>query len=421
MKTTAAVFVLMLNVSVFLYPQIGVIPDDWETNHPWDTETYKYGIGVSGPKNNEGEAITEAENLATVSLAGKIWMLVVSRYSGTIYQDGPQIREESTVSSYIVSRLVLKNTSRIFTTKKTGDKFIAHSLAYINRVDADQAVLWAMNELASLYAYNFFSTKIPGLKTFDITKTPEGFGDYHTWVLANCGILSIHGSNRAYHLSQLETFVKIIFPDCITFASNYNGEPARFIYNSDRLDVISQVLQRHGINVLRQHPMLTVSGSVKLGELAKKNPSAVYVSGVEKIPGIFAGELVRQLQNAGKKNVTFFPLPPGLNGFSETAALEFIRNKSDLPSRYVLIYTTETFIEPENKAFNISPYLFAQARVVVYDTVFGEILFSDTIKNCLPVTDERALMKTSDLLLRRLPNTAFVEAVSNSMRVRNGF
>ena len=437
----AAKIIFMLFVSASLYSQT-FIPDDWDSNQPQDTEKHIFSRGISAPKDNEREAIIEAENMAAVQLAQRIWMLIDSRYINYIKQDGLEIRENAIERNYIFSKLVLPNVNRAYKTKKKDDKFIVYCLAYVSRNDAAKAELAAENELYSLYAYNYFAKKIPGLKPFNIVESLDGIDDYHSWVVSNCGILAARGTNQTDYLNQFETFVRIIFPDCISFSARYNGEPARFIYGAEKLDIISRILQRHGISFSREHPRLTVTDSQKLGDLIRMDPSMVYVTGIERVHhnyntkgvderGLLGRELIRQIQNVSRKNAAFYTLPARLDGIFENEIVNLLLERSDLPCRYVIVYFVETFIERGRPEFVVPVYLFAEGKVLVYDQILGSILLSENIKNGIPIVGrvfdgdpsivrpELFLSLSYELLTRRLFNAALIEALSNSMEAGN--
>jgi hypothetical protein len=418
MRKTTTITILMLFMIPSLYSQQIRIPDDWDINLPSDTMTHIFSRGVSDPKDTERAATIEAENMAIISLAQKIYMLVDSRYIGVTRKDGSEIHEFALEVNDIVTRIYLSGVTRKIKIKKEGGKYIAYCLAYIHRSEAEKALIQAENELTALNVYRYFMNKIPGkLKPFNVTENPEG---YHSWLINNIQIISIHGDNQAFFLNQLETFIRIILPDVVTYAAKYNREPVKFIYAPDGLERIAGALRRHGIHFLREYPRLIVYASPRLGDLIKMNPSMVYVAGFEAhrdSQNIFARELIHQIQNANKKSAVFLSLPPELN-IGGGKILEYIMNRN--PScRYLIVYTLQTVIEPELRAFNIPPHLFATSQVLVYDLIFGDIIFAENLKNGIPINNEYDLTNTSHLLIRRLLTPSVVESISNAMEAGN--
>ena len=427
MKTPAIVLMVFISTSVFSQT---LIPDDWDLNQPQDNAEYIYSMDRSAPKDTERDAVAEAEKTVMVQLAQRIWTLVDSRYISYIQQDGSEIRENAIERNYISTRLVLQNVSRAYKIKMADGKYIAYCLVYISRNDAARAAISAENELSSLYAYNYFSKRVPGLKPFNIMESLDGFNDYHSWVIENCGILAVSGNNQTYSLGQFETFVRILFPDCISFSARYNGDPARFIYGAEKLDIISRILQRHGISFSWEHPRLTVNDSRKLGDLIRMDPSMVYVTGIETIHhnyniksfderGLLGRELIRRIQNVSRKNAALYTLPARLNGIFENDIVNFLQERSGLPCRYVIVYFVETFVERGKPEFGAPAYLFAEGKVLVYDQILGSILLSETIKNGIPISGGNDLIMGYELLTRRLFNAALIEALSNSMEAGN--
>jgi len=417
--------ILMILISAPVYSQAR-IPNDWDTNMPQDTEQFIFSLGVD-EQDTERDARLKAEEMATVGLSQKIYTVVDSIFLSIIEKNELGIRERAVEQNYIYTRLVLSNIGKAYKTKQTSGKYKVYCLAYMTSNDVAKAKISAENELACLYAYNFFTQKVPGIKPRTIADSFDGF-DYHAWVTANCGIISINGAD---HLNQLDALVRQLVPGVISFSGIYNGKSAKFIYGAEKLDIISRVLQRHGISFLYSHPTLTVNGSQKLGDLTRMDPALVYVAGMEKVHysydaqkiderGILARELIR-IQNANGKNAALFALPARISGSFETEIIKFIQGRSDLPCRYVIFYFAETIVERERTEFRMPPCLFINCRIFVYDQITGGIVLNETIKNGIPISGASDLLRSYELLTSRLLNTAFVEALSNSMEVKNAY
>jgi hypothetical protein len=416
MKTTM-IIILMAFMASSLYSQR--IPDNWDINLPSDTSTTVFARGVSDPKDTERGAILQAEDTAIISLAQKIYLKVDSSHIGVIKKEGSEINEFSLQINDITTKIYLSGVSRQLKIKRDGNKYIAFSLVYIDREEAERARMRAENELTSYHAYHFFKNKIPGLKPFDVTENPEG--GYHAWVISNTGILSVRG-NDALELGRLEQLVKNIFPRAVLYAGYYDRVPVRIIYAPSGLDRLTDVLKFLDIGFISERQQLIVydiRGSEKLMLL---NPLILYLTGIENIhdrrigdQGIFARELTYLMQN-NKKSVVFFPLPSGSYSSGKEILDYIIKSKS--PScRYVIIYFLETFIEPEIRAFRIPPHLFASSQILVYDLINEEIIFSENQKNGIPVNGD--LAGSYELLMRRLLNPSIIEKIFSSMEARN--
>jgi hypothetical protein len=427
-KTITIIIFTLLAISVYSQQQMS-IPNDWDVNPPSDTITQIFAFQISDPKDTERAAINEAESVAIISLAQKIYTLVDSRHIGIIIKDsGSEIQEYAFEKNDISTRIFLRNVNKRIKVKKDGNKFIAYCLAYINRAEAERALIQAENELTALNVYHYFMNNLPGrFKPFNITENPEG--GYHSWLISSgIGIISIHGDNQVFLLNQLETFIRILFPDVIIFIAQYTGEPAMFIYAPGRLERLAGILRQHGIHFLWEHPRLIVNASPILGDLIKMNSSVIYVAGIEKVhrnfhtltvnsQSMFAGELTHRIQDASKRRTVLLSLPPELS-VGEGEILEYII-KTNPSCRYLILYYLETFAEPEMIAFQIPSHLFASYQLFVYDLVFGEIIFSKNEKNGIPINNEHDLTNSFGLLIRRLLNPSVMESISNAIEVKN--
>ena len=431
-----AIFIMVMFCIIpgFLYPQH--IPDNWHTTMPRDTATHQFGRGWSEPRDSERAAVMEAQNMAILQLASNIWVLAMSNSTRHMELDDAGIKENISERSHLMTRLILPNIRKELVLERTGDQFKAHCLAIINRRDAQAARVDMEAAITSLYAYNYFAQGIPGLEPVSIIDSLERLEEYHSWVLGNCVILFVRGANQGFYLNQLETLARMLIPDCLVFSARYKGELVRFVYGSN-LDMIAQALQHHAIGFSRENSRLILtSGWGKLGELIQKNPSMVYVSGVERVhlsydtqrrnaidQSIFARELIRRAQHTNRNTFSLLPLPADLTVFSETEILNYIRSR-DPPCRYVLVYIVETNIEPAmltsitSQAFSPHAhpglgYLFANASILVYDTIRGAVTFSDSIKSGLPII--RSSVIPSDQVIQRLFTNTLVNAISQSI------
>jgi len=418
MKAPTAVIAMLFISAVSLYSQR--INNDWEVNQPRDTDAYIFSRGFSKPRDTEREAILEAESMSENELARKIYMLADSRFINIIIQQNGIIREEAIELNYITTKLVIPNSSRLFKTKQQENGILAYCLIYISRKDAAKAELSAKNDLTALYAYNYFSQRVPGLKPLTTMNSFKGV-DYHSWILSHCGVLSISGNTQEHYLNLLDALVRELVPGVISFAARNDGRPSRFIYGAEKLDIISRVLQKHGIDFLYGGTplMLTVSGSQKLGDLMNLDPSTVYVAGVERVhqnhaqtqnAQILGREIVRRVQTGTHKRLWLYTLPQTFN--NELEILEHLR-KNPPACRYLVAYAVETIIELERE-IGIPAYLFATGKITVYDQWSGDITYSVPIKNGIPI-GENDLGTYYELLTKRLINTASLEAIVNAI------
>jgi len=415
-----AIIILMLYTVSSLHSQIR-IPDDWDINIPPDTSTHIFARGVSYPKNSERAATMEAEQTALSELSQKIFMRVDSIFIRVIKKNGSDIYEFAVESSEISTRLYLRNVTKKIKLKRDSVKYIAYCLAYIHRDEAERAQMQAENELTAYNVYHYFMNKIPGLKPFDSAENPEG--GYHSWLISNTVILSVHRNNALY-LSKLEKFVKNISPGAELYSGYYDKVPVRIIYAPSGPDRLTAVFRFHGIDFIREHPRLIIYESPNLDKLTLLNPSIAYITGIENIHGrvgshgIFARELMYRIQNNKKSVVLFSLLSDSYTSGKEI--FDYINSKNPV-CRYVIIYFLETFIEPEMSAFRIPPHLFTSLQLLVYDLIDGEIIYSENEKNGIPLSGNgiNDLSSSLELLIRRLLTPSVIEKISTSMEAKN--
>ena len=283
----------------------------------------------------------------------------------------------------IRTRVSLSGVSRVTKVNIEGKMFKAYSIAYVAEDEAEKARALARDELTALNAYNFFLSNVPGIKPFDINENPEG--GYSSWLFNNIGIMEISGpfstDDQAYFLNQLETFLRIIIPDIVTYPAEYGGRLVRFIHDGGKFEYISRVLRYHDIYSSYEYPRLKVSLSREIESLTKMNPSMVYISGVESVhersvvhddfnsirtnEGFYSEELLSRLLNTSRKNFVHIPFPYEFDGNAgEQDILRYIRNRNVL-CRYLIIYFFDTSIEPGMDAFQIPSHMFASSSIVV--------------------------------------------------------
>jgi len=417
MKAPATAIALLFISAVFLYSQR--IPDNWWENTPRDTATHVFSMGVStGPRATEQEARMDAEQNAEFEFARKTASLVVSNYKSLIQRDGEKItRDEAIEQTYLSTRLLIPKSGRIFKIKQMENGVLGFCLIYVAKEEADKAELWAQNELTALYAYNYLSQRVPGIKS-SIADNYEGL-PHLSWIKLNCGILSISGgNNQMYYLNLLDSLIREIIPG-VVFAGSYDGRPSRFVYDTKNIEFVSRVLLKHGIEfVYGGIPvLLTVKGSQKLEDLMKLDPSVIFVAGVERVhhtqmenTQVLGKELVSRLQTGTRKKVTLYTLPMTFS--DEMEILEFLTT-GKLSCRYLIAYAVQTTVEPERAEFRMPAYFFASGRVVVYDQWSGDTR-SIPIKNGIPI-GENDLAELYKLLSHRLISSVSFEALKNSI------
>ena len=396
-----AVVILLLVTTMSLYSQI---PVNWHINFPEDTSTHIYSRGISELHATERAAIIEAQNTAIYLLAQKIFILVDYRFIEIIRRDGSEIFEFALELNNITTRLHLSGLILETVVQREGNLFKAISLAGISHVEADRARVEAENELSAYNVYHFFLNNVPGIRPFNSLETP----DYHSWLISNTGIISmIQGDNQS-SLNQVETILRVLFPGIITINAPYNRTPAVFIPNPVRLESLTRALRHNDINYRSEYPRLMVYPSTRLNDLTRINPDMVYIIGSEYYLGldnqasggqsVFNRELSHRIQTIGKKSVLSMQQAQTVN-----------------TGRYLIEYFIETKIEPGMSSPSIPSLLSASYLINIHDLLCGEIIFSESGTNGIPIINEQNAAGSYGLLVQRLLNTSIIEAMANAM------
>ena len=415
MKALNLAFLILL-ATLSIYSQTF---EEWGINPP-EKNIFLYATAISSPKNTEHEAVIEAEALAITNLAQNIFVFIDTKYSGIKQRTGTD-RSHSfeLIEDNISTRVYLENIFRQTKIQKSDKQFIAYSLVYITHKDADEARRIARDEFKAMNVFKFFENNIPGITPFIAAENPEG---YTSWLKNNTTILTFSGNSSS--LNHFEAFIRNLFSGIILYSGKYDKDPAIFIYGSEKINRIAEVLYQQGIPFVQESPKLTVSASAKLGNLARMNPSVVYITGFEQIHRsygkqtinnaneIFSAELIRNLQNCSKKNIQTLTINSH-NSSDLNGILEYTKNSS-LSGRYLIAFSVNTYIESGIQEFGISPHLFADAQIIVFDLLVREVIFSTSNRNGIPLTDQLTA-DHANILLRRLLPSSTIREILNSL------
>jgi hypothetical protein len=411
------ILVLLFTLTVSLSGQLTVA----QTAADYDALSVKPGIyeGVSEAMPSEAAALLDAQKNGHRMIATAFCSWVSGRYDVKISGKGNSTDVVvATTDASVTIRLPLTGVEQVGKKiEQTQNGYIARVLLTLSKEGRLMAEKYVDRETSAFRAYRHFAGKY-NLPPVVLTAVPDGYSDYSSWLENNAMILEMQSNGTTGYLVPLDAFLRKLSRTITIFADNYDGRPARIVYNTpDRFQEVITALQKNRIKVSRENARLILSPDISLDEFKRevdRMPDAgrMIIAGISTydnrytdMPPLVLNDAALAGQNFGiRAEVVKLP-EQYLNGtYNDTQIINVLDRKT---ARYVLLIKSTTGLEQGIEAYGIAPYYRISYRAVLFDsltekTVYSDILNDVAINNNFPLQSKPNLKNILNSILENL-------------------